>query len=79
MILTFLFQIKEVSENVKYIVVTSRASKIPVLKVQLLRDLNPGLPREPIGNFETLEVTAMYFTFLETSSLFLYGLERSRI
>ena len=32
-----------------------------------------------IGNFETLEVTAMYFTFLETSSLFLYGQERSRI
>ena len=31
-----------------------------------------------IGNFEALEVTAMYFTFLETSNLFLSGQERSR-
>ena len=29
-------------------------------------------------NFEALEVTAMYFTFLETSNLFLFGQERSR-
>ena len=29
------------------------------------------------GNFEALKVTAMYFTFLETSSLFLFGQERS--
>ena len=29
------------------------------------------------GNFETLEVTAMYFIFLETSSLYLFGQERS--
>ena len=28
-------------------------------------------------NFEVLEVTAMYFTFLETSSLYLFGQERS--
>ena len=28
-------------------------------------------------NFEALEVTAMYFTFLETSSLYLFGKERS--
>ena len=30
-------------------------------------------------NFEALEVTAMYFTFLETSNLFLFGQERSRV
>ena len=29
-------------------------------------------------NFEALEVTAMYCTFLETSNLFLFGQERSR-
>jgi len=29
-------------------------------------------------NFEALEATAMYFTFLETSNLFLFGQERSR-
>ena len=29
-------------------------------------------------NFKALEVTAMYFTFLETSNLFLFGQERSR-
>ena len=29
-------------------------------------------------NFEALEVTAMYFTFSETSNLFLFGQERSR-
>ena len=89
--------------------VTLRASKLPVFKVLLLRDLNPGLPRESlikgksidipmisdshgrpgfkswrsqtlkIGNFEAVEVTAMYFTFFETSSLFLFGQERSRV
>ena len=31
-----------------------------------------------IGNFEALEVTAMYFTFSETSSLYLFGQEWSR-
>ena len=31
-----------------------------------------------ICNFEALEVTAMYFTFSETSNLFLFGQERSR-
>ena len=31
-----------------------------------------------ICNFEALDVTAMYFTFLETSNLFLYGQERPR-
>ena len=30
-------------------------------------------------NFEALEVTAMYFTFSETSNLFLFGQERSRV
>ena len=39
----------EVSENVKYIAVTSRASKLPISKVRLLWDLNPGLPREPLN------------------------------
>ena len=75
--------------------VTLRASKLPVFKVWLLRDLNPGLPRESLiigklthlggpgsnpdhANFEALEVTAMYFTFLKTSNFFLFGQERSR-
>ena len=31
-----------------------------------------------ICNFEALKVTAMYFTFSETSNLFLFGPERSR-
>ena len=35
-----------VSENVKYIAVTSRASKLPISKVGLLRDSNPGPPHE---------------------------------
>ena len=39
----------EVSKNVKYIAVTSRASKLQVFKVGELRDLNPGLPRESIS------------------------------
>ena len=39
----------EVSENVKYIAVTSRASKLPISKVRLLWDLNPGLPHEPLN------------------------------
>ena len=30
-------------------------------------------------NFEVLEVTAMCFTFLDSSNLFLFGLERSRV
>ena len=38
----------EVSKNVKYIAVTSGASKLPIFKVRLLRDLNPGPPREPL-------------------------------
>ena len=38
----------EVSKNVKYIAVTSRASKLPISKVRLLRDLNPGLKRESL-------------------------------
>ena len=36
----------EVYKNVKYIAVTSRASKLQVFKVQELRDLKPVLPRE---------------------------------
>ena len=40
----------EVSENVKYIAVTSRASKLQVYKVRELRDLNPALPRESLLN-----------------------------
>ena len=39
----------EVSKNVKYIAVTSRASKLPTFKVQLLQDLNPGPPYEPLN------------------------------
>ena len=31
------------------------------------------------GNFEAPEVTAIYFTFFKTSSLFLFGQERSRV
>ena len=31
-----------------------------------------------IGNFEALEVTAMYFTFSDTSNLSLFGQEKSR-
>ena len=38
----------EVSENVKYIAVTSRASKLPIFSVRLLWDLNPGLPCESL-------------------------------
>ena len=91
----------EVFKNVKYIAVTSSASKLPVFKVRHLRDLNPGLPRESltigkltqvvgpdsnqrrkhslkVSNFEKLEVTAMYFTFSETSSLYLFEQGRSR-
>ena len=66
----------EVSKNVKYIDVTSRASKLQVSKVQELWDLNPLLPslfpyvwwltREAWVqilawlNFEVLEVTELY-------------------
>ena len=39
----------EVSKNVKYIAVTSRASKLQVFKVRPGRDLNPGLPRESLN------------------------------
>ena len=39
----------EVSKNVKYIAVTSRASKLQVSKVGELRNLNPGLPRESLN------------------------------
>ena len=76
--------------------VTLRVSKLPVFKVRLLRDLNPGLPRESLiigkltypgspgsnpktGNFEALKVTAMYFTFLESSNLPLFGGKRVRM
>ena len=38
----------QVSENVKYIGLTSRVSKLQVLKVWPGRDLNPGLPRESL-------------------------------
>ena len=38
----------EVSKNVKYIAVTSRASNLQVFKVWPGRDLNPGLLRESI-------------------------------
>ena len=41
----------EVSENVKFIAVTSRASKLQVSKVGELRDLNPDLPRESVNIF----------------------------
>ena len=36
----------EVSENVKFIAVASRASKLQVSKVRELQDLNLDLPRE---------------------------------
>ena len=44
----------------------------------------PGFKSQPgrtlhTCNFVALEVTAMYFTFLETSNLFLFGQERSRV
>ena len=39
----------EVSENVKYIDITSRASKIKVSKVWELRDLNPCGRRESLN------------------------------
>ena len=39
----------EVSENVKYIAVTSRASKLQVFKVRPGRDLNPRLLRESLN------------------------------
>ena len=39
----------EVSKNVKYIAVTSRASKLQVSKVRELRDLNPCPPRESLN------------------------------
>ena len=39
----------EVSKNVKYIAVTSRASKLQVFKVRPGRALNPGHPRESLN------------------------------
>ena len=39
----------EISEKVKYIAVTSRTSKLQIFKNRLLRDLNPGLPRESLN------------------------------
>ena len=39
----------EVSENVKYIAVTLRASKLQVFKIQPGQDLNPGLLGESIS------------------------------
>ena len=39
----------EVSENVKYIAVTSRALKLQVFKVLPGQDLNPGHPRESLN------------------------------
>ena len=39
----------EISENVKYIAVTSRASKLQVFKVRPGRDLNLDLPRESLN------------------------------
>ena len=50
MLLTFLVQRDrlEVSENVKYIAVPSRASKLQVFKVLPSWDLSPGHPRESL-------------------------------
>ena len=39
----------EVSENVKYIAVPLRASKLEVFKVRPVLDLNLGLPRESLN------------------------------
>ena len=36
-------------QNVKYIAVPSRGSKLQVFKVRPSRDLNPGLPRESLN------------------------------
>ena len=55
----------EVSKNVKYIAVTSGSSKLG------FKSRRSGTLKT--GNFEALKVTAMYFTFSETSNLFLYG------
>ena len=46
--------------------------------------VRPGFKSRPgralkTCNFEALEVTAMYFTFSETSNLYLFGKERSRV
>ena len=39
----------EVSENIKYIAVTSRALKLQVFKVPPGRDFNPDIPRESLN------------------------------
>ena len=40
---------------------------------------NPGQADLKTFDFEALELTVIYFTFLETSNLFLFGQERSRL
>ena len=39
----------ELSENVKYIAVTSKASKLQIFRAQPGRDLDPHLPRESLN------------------------------
>ena len=39
----------EISENVKYIAVTSSTSKLQIFKVQPSQDLKPGLPCESLN------------------------------
>ena len=39
----------KVYENVNYIAVTSRASKIQIFKFRPGRDMNPGLPRKSLN------------------------------
>ena len=58
-------QTLEVSKNVKFIAVTTRASKLQVFKVGELRDLNQGLPREsiPFVKWLTREVLVQFTDF----------------
>ena len=67
-----------VSENVKYIAVTSRASKWQVSKVGELRDLNPGLPLSHLtyGNWLTREARVQIPEFPNFGDLQLWSLWR---
>ena len=56
---------------------------IPIVHMEIDSCGWPGFKSRPghtlkTCNFEALEVTVMYFTFLETSSLYLFGQGRSR-
>ena len=49
----------ELSENVKYIAVTSKASKLQIFKVQPGRDLNPCHPREALNIGKLTQVSGL--------------------